>query len=86
MNESELQAILRATEQAARAAAQLLKSVPQHEGPALGSRRAPQRDPLEDLQRYAGDHPWRTLCIATGLGLLTGLMLSRRSRRGRDVR
>ena len=78
MNDSDLQSILNDVERVAQAAAQLLQSVSIDADANSASPRAGS-DPLGPMRRYAREHPWHTLWLATGLGFLVGSMLTRSS-------
>ncbi|MHC2144740.1 ElaB/YgaM/YqjD family protein [Pseudomonas sp. 210_17 TE3656] len=46
---------------------------------AVGSVRSRAQPVVDATQDYIGGHPWQTVAISAGFGLLVGLLLGRRS-------
>ncbi|PSS51569.1 YqjD family protein [Pseudomonas sp. BBP2017] len=45
----------------------------------VGSVRSKAQPVIDATQNYMGGHPWQTVAISAGFGLLVGLLLGRRS-------
>lgn len=46
---------------------------------AAGNLRSKAQPVVEATQEYIGGHPWQTVAISAGFGLVVGLLLGRRS-------
>ncbi|MCY1406517.1 hypothetical protein D9M71_217850 [compost metagenome] len=46
---------------------------------AIGSVRSKAQPVVDATQDYIGGHPWQTVAVSAGFGLLVGLLLGRRS-------
>ncbi|MHC6226420.1 ElaB/YgaM/YqjD family protein [Pseudomonas sp. X10] len=46
---------------------------------AVNGVRSKAQPVVEATQEYIGDHPWQTVAISAGLGLVVGLLLGRRN-------
>ena len=48
-------------------------------GQAVGNVRARAKPVVDATEQYIGGHPWQTVAISAGFGLVVGLLLGRRS-------